>query len=239
MAFIVYCHVNKINGKRYVGITSQLPAQRWGPNGCKYCNQYFSAAIQKYGWDNFEHNILFTDLTEAEAKALERKLILDWNLTDPTIGYNITLGGEGCCKYETDEQRQEARVESKAKSLAKRNADPERRANYLADLRQRKIMRKNNKEQHEKDLQANRLCHIKQRSTPEGKQKDAAARKQLKQDRKQLRLKLIARYNEHPELFSEEDYHFIFDRRQTPNGSWRYVHESIKQMRLIAEKVLI
>ena len=59
--YTVYQHKNKINGKIYIGITSKDPEKRWGHNGYNYkSSSYFYSAIQKYGWDNFEHNILFT-----------------------------------------------------------------------------------------------------------------------------------------------------------------------------------
>ena len=47
--------------KYYIGITSQAVNKRW-KNGKGYkSSPYFYNAIQKYGWNNFEHNILFTD----------------------------------------------------------------------------------------------------------------------------------------------------------------------------------
>lgn len=46
---IVYCHINKINGKRYFGITYQKPKDRW-KNGTHYeHNKHFSNSIKKYG----------------------------------------------------------------------------------------------------------------------------------------------------------------------------------------------
>lgn len=60
--YTVYQHVNKINGKMYIGITKRTPQDRWGHDGSKYKTiPHFYAAIQKYGWNNFEHNILYTN----------------------------------------------------------------------------------------------------------------------------------------------------------------------------------
>lgn len=62
--YTVYQHKNKINGKIYIGITKQSPEKRWGINGCNYkTSPHFYSAIKKYGWGNFEHNILFVGLT--------------------------------------------------------------------------------------------------------------------------------------------------------------------------------
>jgi predicted GIY-YIG superfamily endonuclease len=70
--YTVYQHKNKINGKVYIGITSQKLEQRWGSQGCNYkSSPHFYSAIQKYGWDNFEHNILF-DLTKEQACLKEK-----------------------------------------------------------------------------------------------------------------------------------------------------------------------
>lgn len=63
--YIVYLHRNKVNNKCYVGQTCQKPEARWGLNGNGYKDQiYFYRAIQKYGWDNFEHIILETDISQ-------------------------------------------------------------------------------------------------------------------------------------------------------------------------------
>ena len=77
--YTVYQHKNKINGKVYIGITSQKPEQRWR-NGEGYkSSPHFYSAIQKYGWDNFEHNILFVELTKEQACLKEQELIKEFN----------------------------------------------------------------------------------------------------------------------------------------------------------------
>lgn len=102
MKYCVYCHTNKINGKKYIGITSQKPEQRWR-NGEGYKNnEYFYRSIQKYGWHNFSHEILYTDLSKIEAENLEIKLIAEYDTTKNENGYNIESGGNSTEKF-TDE----------------------------------------------------------------------------------------------------------------------------------------
>ena len=88
----VYVHISP-NGKRYYGITCQKVNRRWR-NGKRY-NEYFTRAINKYGWDNFEHIVIARGLTEEEAKWLEIELIREWDTTNPKYGYNQSLGGDG------------------------------------------------------------------------------------------------------------------------------------------------
>lgn len=93
--YIVYQHRNKINNKVYIGITSRTPQERWGNQGCNYkSSPYFYNSIQKYGWDNFEHNILYTNLTKEEACKKEQELIKQFNSMNREFGYNSTSGGE-------------------------------------------------------------------------------------------------------------------------------------------------
>ena len=71
--FCVYKHTSP-NGKSYIGITSMNPPEKRWKNGKGYShNKYFTNAINKYGWDNFTHEIIENNLTEEEAKVLESK----------------------------------------------------------------------------------------------------------------------------------------------------------------------
>lgn len=92
--YTVYMHRNKINNKIYIGLTSMNVSQRWGRNGEKYKDQpHFYRAIQKYGWENFEHIIIKTSLTEEEASLLEKELINKYDTMDTKKGYNKREGG--------------------------------------------------------------------------------------------------------------------------------------------------
>ena len=62
----VYKHTSP-SGKIYIGITCQNPNRRWR-NGEGYKkNKYFYRAIQKYGWNNFQHEVIEEGLTEKDA----------------------------------------------------------------------------------------------------------------------------------------------------------------------------
>lgn len=104
--YIVYIHQNKINQKRYIGITCQPVQGRWGHKGNRYTKdrqEVFYNAIQKYGWDNFEHLIVYENLSLEEAQEKERELIKKYHtfIYDPDCqGYNMTRGGEGNVKLD-------------------------------------------------------------------------------------------------------------------------------------------
>lgn len=92
--YTVYCHENKLNGKKYFGITKQNPERRWR-NGNGYIdNKYFSYAIKKYGWDRFEHIIILDGLLKDVAFEIEIYLIKKYNTTNENNGYNLSEGGE-------------------------------------------------------------------------------------------------------------------------------------------------
>ena len=93
--FTIYMHKNKINNKVYVGITCQKTNYRWGAGSGYRQQPKFYNAIKKYGWDNFEHIILFENLTFEEAKQKEIEMIDKHNAFTKKYGYNATKGGDG------------------------------------------------------------------------------------------------------------------------------------------------
>lgn len=102
--YIVYKHTSP-TGKSYIGITNRNPIYRWA-NGKGYIGQpKFYNAIQKYGWDNIKHEILFSDLNKKEACGKEIELIKKYNSIKN--GYNVSTGGEcthsGAYKYKIND----------------------------------------------------------------------------------------------------------------------------------------
>lgn len=109
----VYIHISPSN-KAYIGITKQTPENRWRKDGSGYKQNTQPAmysAIQKYGWDNFEHIIFADNLSEKDAKHIEVLLIALYKTNcskyqHPSYGYNLTDGGDGTGGRQiTDETR--------------------------------------------------------------------------------------------------------------------------------------
>ena len=84
--FYIYRHTNLINGKVYIGQTCQKPEYRWGKDGNGYKNSpHFYSAIQQYGWNAFQHEILYSGLTQEEANKIETELILKYDSNNPNM----------------------------------------------------------------------------------------------------------------------------------------------------------
>lgn len=102
--YTVYVHINKINNKKYVGITSTDVHTRW-KNGYGYSEKLpIGRAFRKYGWDSFEHFIVLVGVSEQIAKDVEKYLIQQWNTQDDRYGYNITAGGDGVIGWHPSEE---------------------------------------------------------------------------------------------------------------------------------------
>lgn len=105
MEWVIYCHTNKENNKKYIGLSKNIN-KRWR-NGLGYLNNHhkvFAAAIQKYGgieaWNTAWIHEIIEDKIDSIEKANEReKYWIAYYHTyvgDPNChGYNCTIGGDG------------------------------------------------------------------------------------------------------------------------------------------------
>lgn len=111
--YIVYKHISPSN-KVYIGITCQSPNKRWR-NGMGYINNvYFYRSIQQYGWKNFQHIILYDNLSLEDAKKYEIELIKKYNSNNNKYGYNKTAGGD-CGLPLSDATKQKISLATKGK----------------------------------------------------------------------------------------------------------------------------
>lgn len=93
--FCIYVHTNKTNGKKYIGQTSNIK-NRWCPSHYEGCTAFYRA-IQKYGWNNFTHQILIDNLTKEDADILQEAFIKKYRTREREFGYNIAMGGSDVC----------------------------------------------------------------------------------------------------------------------------------------------
>lgn len=97
----IYKYTNKVNGKVYIGRTCTSLKQRARSKGINYRHcPYFWGAIQKYGWENFEPEILEEGLTDLEAAERELYYIKEYDSTNQEKGYNI-CDSKDYCTYRT------------------------------------------------------------------------------------------------------------------------------------------
>lgn len=103
----IYKYTNKINQKVYIGQTNNFVKRRNGhksaalnPQSNDY-NLPFHNAIRKYGWDNFDFEVLeeIDDSFGREYLDEREKFFIDF-YKSLTIygGYNVTTGGGGCSR---------------------------------------------------------------------------------------------------------------------------------------------
>lgn len=127
MNYTVYAHINKVNGKKYIGITNDTK-RRWRNRGIEYKpsakenqNRPFWNAIKKYGFDEFEHKVLFEGFSFEQACKKEIEKIAKYETTNNQNGYNVSAGGNGgrvykehprgmLGKQQTDYQKESHRI---------------------------------------------------------------------------------------------------------------------------------
>lgn len=104
---IIYKITNKINNKIYIGETTRNLNVRWNEhkhealsNGHGY-NYHIHNAMRKYGIDNFNIEII-DNCPDEERFKLETKYIKEYNSTNPDIGYNTVVEGEGSTLIATE-----------------------------------------------------------------------------------------------------------------------------------------
>ena len=79
--------------KVYIGMAKDI-SHRWrgSGNGYKGSTRIYDA-IQQFGWENFQKEILYRGLSRIEASCKEKELIAQYQSTNPDYGYNMQTGG--------------------------------------------------------------------------------------------------------------------------------------------------
>lgn len=92
----IYSITNRVNGKKYIGQSWDIP-RRWRAHKSTGHNRYLDRAYKKYGFDNFEFEILEEYTSENATQNIldEREIfyINKYNSTNYEYGYNLREGG--------------------------------------------------------------------------------------------------------------------------------------------------
>lgn len=122
---VIYFIWNMINGKRYVGQTTNSLKKRMAQH--KSGNLVVDKAIQKYGIKNFRYGVIKSCASREELNCWEKYFIAALKTKHP-YGYNFTDGGD-CNFTVSDESR--AKMSAKRKGVQK---SPEHLAKIKAAL---------------------------------------------------------------------------------------------------------
>lgn len=96
---VAYLVTNKVNGKRYVGVTKQQPGKRWAAHKSRAqfgATSPLARSIHKYGAESFTFEVVASASSYDDLYALEQLLIAQMGcFWVEGRGYNLTLGGDG------------------------------------------------------------------------------------------------------------------------------------------------
>jgi group I intron endonuclease len=129
--YFIYKITNNINGKVYIGRTTQTIQKRWFVHQChaKYDytknkktveKTYLASAMKKYGVSNF--TIKELDVAESfnHMVFLERFYINYFNSIDPKYGYNLVIDSYGCGSDEPINTRTKNKIALSSKIKAEK-----------------------------------------------------------------------------------------------------------------------
>lgn len=111
--YTIYKATNNINGKVYIGFDSKFPRRIRGHKS-KYNkrNSKFYYAIRKYGWDNFEWDIIYQSKDMVHTlNEMENYFINQYD--SYYSGYNSTFGGEGTKGFKFSEESKKKMSETR------------------------------------------------------------------------------------------------------------------------------
>ncbi len=150
----VYLITNRVNGKRYVGITCRGYQERFKEHIHEALNgstTILHNAIRKYGVDNFDLMLLESDVPDELIGKREQHYIALYNtFYSSGIGYNMTEGGGGMSGYKHTEDAKNKISESlqghqfpqsRNKKIQKAMTDREYKPEWRAALSQARLGR--------------------------------------------------------------------------------------------------
>lgn len=107
----VYSITNKINNKRYIGVTQELFVRKrvhfWRLKNGKHPNLKLTNAFKKYGEDAFVFEVLESLSDVNREELLEREILYIKMFDTYKNGYNMSMGGDGSALQITSDETRE------------------------------------------------------------------------------------------------------------------------------------
>ena len=124
----IYKHTSP-NRKVYIGVTREENLNRRWQNGKGYesCPLFWNA-IQKYGWDNFTHEVIEEDVPIEQINERESYWIAFYKSNNRDFGYNIEEGGHAHRTF-SDETRKKISDALKGRTKTPEHREKLRQAN--------------------------------------------------------------------------------------------------------------
>jgi group I intron endonuclease len=132
--YTIYKAKNTVNGKVYIGFDSNWPNRiRTHKTDFNRKNTYFYYAIRKYGWSNFEWDVIYQSKDKDHTlNEMEKYFINEYDSYNE--GYNLTFGGEGTIGFKFSESSKkhmsETRMGENNPFYGKRHTEKAKKRNF-------------------------------------------------------------------------------------------------------------
>lgn len=136
----VYKITNLINNKIYIGITTtpmsnRVSSYKSATKSQRPNKHRIVMAMKKYGFENFNFEIIFETDDKEELKKKEIEFIALYNSTNTSIGYNVSVGGF----LRSEEANQKVSEKLTGRKLTKEHSAKISKANMGRSVNQRTI----------------------------------------------------------------------------------------------------
>lgn len=129
---VIYCLVNTVNSKKYIGQTKDLKRRLKGHFNDFRGDTLLTRAVKKYGSESFQASVI-EECADEDADDRERFWIAAYRSTDHSLGYNCEAGGQACKEISTETR---AKISSARKAWFA-SLTPEQREQYRQSKRGR------------------------------------------------------------------------------------------------------
>lgn len=142
---VIYLATCKVNGKQYVGKSkTDMTARRDGHRRAakKGSKLVLHCAIRKYGWENFEWDVVEENVAEEDLDKMEIENI-KWFRSKVPKGYNMTDGGDGGATFQGRKHTPETKLKMSQVKLIAWESRPKKAKPPKLTIDELKLIRRN------------------------------------------------------------------------------------------------